>query len=831
MADKKWRFRIHNTSTDAIEHTIDSSQLASAPIVGGQTVLPLEGRTETRPSLVQVLDDNDFFTSKLADSGGRMVLLRRLADVQVSVDGGAFNTLFTGRIADIQDRVRHYDVTLHDERLLERTEKVFTQLGAVVGSGSSSEFAGTFLVPPGIDGEYGGFGFEYKLVTLTAAGSTEGNLVKVHPDKVIFDGLLVDHASIVPPEVLEIIRNDLKESIQGGTTEALNPATTVGNFNNLRCRIDGVDREVFGFGRDRPRNIDELTAAFEVLGEDNNLQVWVVWSTSTGQPSSEARLHMSTGEPTALMPLHVGGERGIHPFQFAQNIYEEIGVRFSTAAMQALIDNTFYGLARWRIKGPEIAANWLEEHVYKPYGVVPFIDADGKIAPKSIFLPRSSDLAGDVATLPLFQTSGVGAQPTWQHSARDQVTTIRVKYTQESILPISVVTRIQTGGGAFSGLRQVRFANIDNPSGFGADLIREEERDITFDHDITFPGTREVDYTLDSVHFRGFPFGVGGQVITIGALKFARFLEREVFNRFGDGPIRGSLVPTSSGSSSQALSGGDFIRINMPTFPDPETRTRGGIRIVQILSAIQGDVPEFDWLDVAPSTLVGSTESPILSAPTVQLTSSTSSPKHSLIADITALTTGAKWQLQMAVSTAGEPATTSPLWRAEAIGTTANSTGIVVSNLLANSSNWGRARQTAPNRITSDWSTAAQKDTAALLAPSNLAVSSITSRSAKATWDVGEPSGIVEIHLDQSSTCATATLRIYQSLRAGSNFINVFGLSPDSTHCIAVRHRDDFGGFSDFSNKVSFESLVAATSRDTAPAIKAFALTQGTICP
>jgi hypothetical protein len=152
---KLFRARIWDSTEGAVEHTIASS-MVSVELFGGQVVRPLQGRTESQPWQLEVLDNDDYFTSKIADSGGRMVLLRRLVDVQASENGGAYATVATGRLTDLQDHVSHYRLTIDDERVLERQSKIWTSLNADIGTtgglgtGTTAFYAGTYLIPAGV---------------------------------------------------------------------------------------------------------------------------------------------------------------------------------------------------------------------------------------------------------------------------------------------------------------------------------------------------------------------------------------------------------------------------------------------------------------------------------------------------------------------------------------------------------------------------------------------------------------------------------------------------------------------------------------------------------
>jgi hypothetical protein len=114
MSIKDYEFRIFEAASTTVETTIASSNMRAAPTVRAQRVDYAQVRTQSQPWQVDVNDDGDFFSSLMADSGGRMVLLGRLADVRVAADSTSFSTLATGRISDIIDHVSHYTVTVQN---------------------------------------------------------------------------------------------------------------------------------------------------------------------------------------------------------------------------------------------------------------------------------------------------------------------------------------------------------------------------------------------------------------------------------------------------------------------------------------------------------------------------------------------------------------------------------------------------------------------------------------------------------------------------------------------------------------------------------------------
>jgi hypothetical protein len=87
MARRQYQFLIYNSTAGAVEYTLTNDWLSVPPEVGGQTVRPLESRAESRPWQIRISDRGEQFSKLLADSGGRMVLQRRLCVRQTSMAG------------------------------------------------------------------------------------------------------------------------------------------------------------------------------------------------------------------------------------------------------------------------------------------------------------------------------------------------------------------------------------------------------------------------------------------------------------------------------------------------------------------------------------------------------------------------------------------------------------------------------------------------------------------------------------------------------------------------------------------------------------------------
>lgn len=806
--DKRYQLLIYNSTAGSVEHTIGSSNLRSIPqAMGGQVIRPLEGRAESQPWQVEVTDVDDYFT-QIISSGGRYVLLNRLAEMQVSVDGSTYDTVAVGRISAIQDYVSHYNVTIDDERTIERTAEIFTEVETTMGS--TSLYAGTRVLPPGVNGTWRqfspGFNWFYAPYTLTEH-TTVGNFSLIAHEALVYNGELRtdDEVLSAMPEIVALITDDLKDTIDLTTDQA--GGSTSGAFDTLRCYVNGAAREVIGFTLSQssssfPAQRESITDELRKLAsgeKTGDLNVWVLSTASLGS-STTAYLYMPTHEPTAAMPLHIGGgynwqtgatdPLGIRPFQLVQDIYDEIGVIYSTSVMQGLINDPRFGFYNMRITQKYNAAQFLEDHVFKPLGVVPTVNATGAVAPILIVTPESSDVAGDTTGLPLFgSTNTAWPHPDWYHA--DPVTRIKFHTKSYSLgRPFDIGPTVIFGNLISTGAR----ATI----GHGLDFVVEHEREVVREHDrIDQMGVHEI-----SMAFDGFLFWSElDYQVPWDARQRAETLAEQIFSRHGDGSVRGTLVPLTSSDRPDV---GDYVRLSIPTFPTANTTGRGGGRVVQIVSITeQAEGPVCEWLDAGP-------ELQPLSAPSVSLAPSATLPKHRLTATISSLTSGASYELALA-SGGSAPGSTGN-WASIATGTTDDLT-LTIDSLASGTTYHARVKAYQVNRIASTWSGADSTETETLTAPSGLASSSVTGNTAILYWTDNEPDYGSELHLDESATCPSSGLELARRMEKGTAQTKLEALTLDTTHCVGLRYYDIFGGYSTMSGL----SIQTTTTPEVAP--------------
>lgn len=782
------------STTGAVSYTFKTSQMAAPPLVRTQIIRASEGKVESQPWTVRLMDANQSFTALLADSSGRMQLLGRLARLRTSLDSTATSSLTNlsvARFTDLQmaGDVATYDCTFSDERWIERQTQVFTRANSAM------------LIPTGLISAFH---------TIPATPSVTWRVEKVTGTLVLLSyfGNFKQAPNVFTNRAcLQIIIDDVKPDAIGGST-----TVTAGNFNTVRFRdsTNSVDREIATFDS-VPNVLFGLFAPAQTIVESLQQQtglpptpfyMWVYWPTS--QPSVAALIrgyvYAPTHVPTNDFPLHIGGADGKRPFTLGKELYQgtysgttSLIVRYSTGAMAALENDPAYGVGWWRITQPYAMDQFLDDHVYAPYSVVPFVDSSGKIAPISLRLPHSTAIT--LANLPTLGSSNLVSHPTWEHPSAEIINAIRVSIPTygRPLYPSS----ISAAQFFFEG---------------SVDRVKVSTGFVDRTHDsISLIGRREKQFTLAGTISKPagtVPPTTGTRLPTADDL--ADQLAANIFPRFGDGPIYSSADAMQTVDTSTAygrLLQGKFVKVVLGTYPNPAVSARGSTRVMQIMERwdrVEG--PSFRLLDIGPNQAA-------LAAATISLAQSTRSPRHAVVVTIGSIPAGAGWEVQLAITSTGTtsaPVTTSTKWFPVKSAKVAASTVFTRGQLPSKSKIWGRVRTFKQLRVGSNWSAAASVVTATITAPSGFAVSSITAGTAIFKWANGSTQYPIQVMVDATSTNTLGTSNVVATVPAATTRYDIVGLNKNDGHKAGVRHADMFGGVS-ASNTATFTTTTAFT--------------------
>lgn len=762
MPHIRYQLQIYNrgvvTTTGTVAITIGSSRMPAdqPPIVGGQTIRPTEGKVESEPWVVSVLDVGSTFTGKLADASGRAHLLGRLARIRMAHDSTAstaYQSIAVGRITDIalDSNAAQYHVTIGDERWLERQADIFTKANT------------SMLVPAGLINQW---------ASMPASPAGRWRVVGAVGNIVI---LQYTGPMPVPRShsIAQLIQDDVKPGAIGGNT-----SVTSGNFNHLRWRNVGTstDYEIAGFDvfPSAGATATSITNYWNNPGETPlyTLVVWTVSQPSAGQMLN-GYIYAPTHPPTDALPLHIGGSSGLHPLALPPLIYSGAysastapTIRYSTTAFAALQADARYSRAWYRLTSPETMADWLDEHVYRANAVVPVVDSSGRVAPVSTLLPNSSNI--NIAGLPSITSTRAWTHPTWQHPSRDIVNVVRASVAHATYI-----------------------YQPDSVSDYPADrVMANTDRRLVATHDnSTIIGRREVEFKL--------PFTVVTPVVAAHA--------QSLFMRFGDGPVYTDVESSTAidGTTNGKVTPGKFVKVVVFTYPNMATNARGSTRVMQVLRRVR--TPSGVQLGLLDA---GAALSP-LGTPGVAIALSSQSSRHAVKITVSGLSTANRWSAQVGIgATTGS---TAPLYYYPiGVGSSAGLT-VIAGFLPSKRRIFARVRAERPNRIPSAWSTAAQVVTASIATPTITDTTQITAGTMLGRWTPGSTLYGTEVMVDASTSATLGSSNAVARLLSGSTYYKFLGLNANDSHKWGVRHFDPYGGFS-AQDTTTFTTTTAFTA-------------------
>lgn len=776
------------STTGTVAFTIGSSRLADAPVIGGQTIRPVEGRTESEPWVFSVLDVGSTFTAQLANASGRAHLLGRLARVRMAHDSTSYASVAVGRMTDIalDPNVAAYHVTIGDERWLERQSDIFTKANTAM------------LVPAGL---INGFA----QMPATNPGRW---IVRRVVGNIVF--LQYSGPSPVPQSrsIAQLIQDDAKlGSIAGNTS------VTSGNFTSLRWRNTGssTDYEIASFDVDFPGPgvtpaLARSVAEYWNTPGETTLYTCVVWTAS--QPSVGAILngyvYAPTHPPTDALPLHIGGIEGLHPFELPPLLYTgtygastAVRVRYSTAAFARLQADLRYSPSWWRITSPANMADWLDEHLYHPYAVAPVVDSSGRVAPVSVLIPNSTEI--NVAGLPSITSTRAWTHPTWQHPSRDLVNVVRGSHLTMSYL----------------------YPDAHYPLGdYAADRIRATTvSDWVANHDnSTLVGRREVNLKFAYTGLTYWAASTDSIVFSVPMVKsFFDTLAQSWFMKFGDGPIYTDVECSTAvdGTTNGQMLPGKFVKVAITTYPNIGTNARGSTRVMQVLRRVRTPRGvQLGLIDAGPALASPAT-------PGIAVALSSQSSRHAVKVTVSSLSTAARYTLQVGVG--ATTSSTAPLsYYPAGVGTTAGLV-TVVGSLPSKRRVFARVRAEKPNLTPSAWSTAAKVVTASIAAPTITDTTGITAGSMLGRWTQGSTLYGSEVMIDAATGATLGTSNAVARLLPGTTQYRFLGLNSNDSHKWGVRHFDPYGGFS----AQDTTTFTTTTGYGSAPAPKGLAIVVG----
>ncbi len=762
MIREDYRLRIHDPGTTTpsagtVDFVLD--ELAEVPNFGSLVIRPTEGKADLGRWTFKVVDHGGALTGNLADPAtGRADLIGRIVEIQTAPDGSTWNTAGSGRLTAISmaaDEPGAYHVTVDSERWVAQNAQPFTVADTA------------YLWPAALRYNWAGFlaplRYAEAIVVDTNGGRTQ---------------LVVSSDWPMSTAIADWIRRDLDDEAVEDRSDGS------GNFVHLRAEIDGVDREVITFGL---LSGTAYTASLDRLDPSRRALVYM-WVVGTlGPPANgsryQVRLWAPTAPPSEVLPLHVGtwqlGGDSPHkfgrpnPWDLLEALCDDAGMQIDTAAVTALRDSLTYPRMGWRITDPETKlSDFVEEQIFAPLTVIPFLDNTGKVSPRSVALPEAPDFDPDTAFI--FDADNLAEAPSWDHSATEVVN------------QISIETRSYREVGFGLASADGAIASPGRPSrlDFAADFLEEEEGvhgPVDYDSVTTGVGIRSKTYKAHGLPRGGLQWEISGFPRLQSVIDY---LVRETFERFGDGPQWGEMralrsPQDGSGRTPLTREPGELVILDLDTWPNLATGSRGGQRMVQLMSRQPGpDGVTFRFLDAGPRLQP-------LATPSVSLSANPGDPYHAVNVTVSGVPAGATATVELGIGASGPY----PRKRVQV----ANGT-ITVSSLPSGSTIRARARATAPNRIRSAWSTVATTTTSTLPAPTGLEAV-VDGALVLLTWSPAAAAagyGLMPVYRVGASGPWISALE--RSLPGGSSAYTFGPLALSTAHQVGVRHVDEFGG-------------------------------------
>lgn len=819
MSRIRYQFQIYargvTATSGSVSYTYQTSQFAHAPFVGGQTIRPAEAHVESTPWSVDLVDlSGTAVSANLASTAGRMHLLGRMARLRASHDSTAstaYQTVAVSRITDVSlgADVASYRLTLQDERWIERQTDIFTKSNTCM------------LIPSGLIEPF--------------HNAPKSNPAVWRVRKVVDNLVCLEYLGIlylqgdtvaVTSKAIQVIVDDVKP-------DAVSNATTItsGNFNTVRWRnvdtatdyeVATFDSVMAGLTNNPVQPGPSFVGTWETNAEPlvRPFYVWVVWPTSQPAVPDQIRgyVYAPTHPPTPDFPLHVGGVQGVHPMNLWETIYTgaysgstSLSLRRSTAAFAALKADQSYGKVWLRITGPRNMATFIEDHLAAPYHVAPLVDSSGRLAPTSLRIPHSTSIS--VANLLTLGSSNCIAHPTWEHPSQEAINVLRFRHESYALVTGNAQ---QTAASLREGFR------IWPVDGLGLSTATVEQT-----HDsVTLLGRR-----LRDVRFAG---AVTRPPVQMGSLRstgtvtptideLSGHLALNIFPRFGDGPIWSSVecMDSVDRTTRGRITPGTFVKTKVATLPNPATNARGSTRIMQVMSRDdRPDGPTLRLLDAGPNLAV-------LSAPSIAIAQSSADPRHTVIATVSSVPSGAQYQAQLALtstaSTSAPVSTASAWFPVKAANRSTSATVFARGQLPSGTRVWARVRSIAPQRIGSAWSAAASTVTDAIVAPTIASVGSVTAGTAIVKWSNGSTKYRTRLMVDAATSASLGAANTVAVCAPRTTVYTLVGLNANDSHRVGVQHVDGFGGVSPQDST----TFTTSTSYTSAPAMRGLSVVQG----
>lgn len=786
----EFQVRIRNAADTADALTLTSIRggtspdIAEAPTGEGATLDPFTGKITSGSITVNVADritsgTSRVFTSALEDANFRQQLGQRKTFVEFREDGGAWQTLYAGRIANyrlVSDAV--WAITVSDWMKAEHEFQVFDfhegddveayldrwpNRGAIIGGPILGGFREIV--------DRGGWRFRC-VVDGTSFGKPYTRLDFV-------SGYFPNGAdtSEITPELLRHV-NDAAESVGSSRIPNIIKVAT-GAPNGVVVEVDAGFRSfpellVFVDNQAQPKlaiggpgsNVDPISTGFLISMEGAQRSVGSLYlngsAASNGVSVGQVyRINIITRRVTEASPIFWTG----HPTELLSKLWDEADLPYVASSLTTVTETLGANLRlslmidrAWNL------GEILEQAVYGPFGIG----------------ARGAEASADAGNIEAFVSRiFANSPPPTTITDADVIQTETEAFDLDASTGMKMLvvehTRLTDNRNAswttMVGTQVERFESInDDPDAIKTGVV-----------EFRIPGMIHV---LDNpeMDLRGW---VDGRAI-------------EIAERRGRGRRRMKTV-LLRGGAGDGVKLGDEILVNLKQLPNKNKRLGDdptvGARAMQVLHvtpALRGKLVELeDSGQHAQTTLTD--------LPTHTIAASSTNPRTVALATITNAATlnaalyGAR--IQMAVTTGAAPATTDytevQFFKYGSIPTTAFGLPAVKAGRTV----YIRARTESKTARPSNWSVGVGITLSAITAPSAVAATAVAGNgsSLDLTWTVGAIDCWTNIFVRASGDPAADAVK-HITLPAGSDRYRLDGLAANTTYTVGVQHVDPLTG-------------------------------------
>lgn len=480
----------------------------------------------------------------------------------------------------------------------------------------------------------------------------------------------------------------------------------------------------------------------------------------------------------------------------------------NAAAFATLIADNSFPLCRFVITEPAKMQDWIEKNILHPFGLGCYLNESGEVVPVDLRPPQSSPTSTTITNADLDSDQA----PQWSIDRDSAISVLQVRTYRDTPLDARNIGSTGAIPNPIPGLVESHAVDYLIPNFSEATLGVADFGERT--HLVEVQGLRACQDEQVAGHDREEWIKSRGAEVA----SFFRPL-------FGSGAQYLTLACRRT-SNTNGVNPGTWRLIDVDEVPGLSSYVRGENRLMLCVeSTPKGLTRTLRFLDAGPNTVASQ---PSVGTPaqegsntqngiTVAVTLNASSEEAVLDINVTATSVGSR------------PADSDAGWRrAVVVGQIrpwlSSSATYTVRNLPAGKRVWVRVR-TDPvigKKLSSAWAYpggTGYVDTATITAPSALASSSVSTKSAILTWTVGDATKKTVVRRFGAATQVVAdagTPVDFLELPPGTSKIQIDGLDTGGAWWhFDVYHKDEFGGTSSVNNLAAFQATGTAPTAPT----------------